>query len=252
MPTTFEYVPIFPASVNGIIRLILTGINTKHAAENTDRGRLYGVISAPFTLNLYSDAARSAAVAQGDLAAGVWGDLTALNASGVTGRVYPAANVAVDTPFVAVPTFAVDRDVFLSVNAAAAMPGYDPTDGLAAFHAEAVRQILTIHLPARLPNLYGGSGLSSYIPQGPGAPPPALPDLTRLANVDQLRSIQSQLVKFLSADQANHVEEFRNMATAAAARVDALLGELDLSNVTDETASGDVGNTISVTTFNRG
>jgi hypothetical protein len=249
----FEYVAAFGRGREQIRGLSLVGINTKHGAENTQRGRLWARVEAVpaggFAFSVYNagtfDPSALVATVTGADRQG-WLDFTG---GGLSGSVY--LDYSADASLLIVPTFAVDRDVFLDPAAAAGMPGYDPANGLTAFHAEAVRQLMTIHLPARLPNLFGGSGLSAFAPGDPAAPPPTIPDLSKIANVDQLRSIQATLVKALAAEQSNHLREFAEMATAAYARADALLGELDLANTADATTPTPADPTYTVTTWNR-
>lgn len=213
----------------------LAGISTAHDSADTDNGRLYASVTRPggvYTLDVYSSRTRSgpSRVLTGTAPAlREYFDLEAANDSGMSGRAWLEDYAADDNGVILVPTFATDRDVYAGAEAAAAMPGYDDGYGLAYFHAMAVRDILTSELPRQVPNLFGGDGLAEFVPQGPEGP--ELPDLRDLgANVDQLRVAQATLVKALSAEQAEHVEQFAAMAKAARGRFDAAMKQLGEAN----------------------
>lgn len=250
----FEYVPVFGDPNKGTVRVAsLAGVSTKHGAKHNDRGRLYGTLTKPaadYTLSLYSDLARTQKVAEGTVAAlGTWFDLAAQNASGISGRAVVDAYGADDTTILVLPTFATDRDVLIDAASCSKMPGWEGAWGLSDLHAQAVREILTSAIPAKLPHLCGGSGLASFVPHLAGS---TLPDLTKLANVDHLRLAQAALVKALSAEQREHLEEFAAIAAAARQRYEDLMDGLAAANKPEEDeAAGEESGGLGVGTWTR-
>lgn len=239
MVPVFEYIPIFGDTSKAELAVVsISGISTKHDDTHTDRGRLYGSITGggSYTLNIYSSVTRDSGslVLSGTVGAvGQYFNLTAQNTSGMTARALIKSYTADDAGLIFIPTFAVDIDVMISASACATMPGYDATYGLAYFHAMAMREILTTSLPGVLPNLFGGKGLASFVPTSSGI---ELPDLTRLANIDQLRVAQSDLVKGLSARDQEHTAEFAAMMKAAFARFDATMKNIGMINKAEDIA----------------
>jgi hypothetical protein len=167
--------------------------------------------------------------------------------------------------FICYPSFADDADVFPDPSMCAALPGYDTgleggndavaARGLAVWHAKAVKQLLTTSLPAAIPHLFGGSGLSALVPMDEDEI--SFPDLRKIANVDQLREAQAALVLAMAAGASRHLREFADMADAARDRLAAIMedirkanepADLDAMDVTDTT----VNHGISFGTFNRG
>jgi hypothetical protein len=228
----FEYVPILPAT-SAVQVAMLSGLSTRHGSTFSDRGRLYGTLSG-LTLTLYSSPAKSTPVLTGTAsAAGSYFDLSPASGSGMTGRAILTAS-GTETNLVVVPTFAVDEDVMLSATAAAKLPGYDSTYGLAHLHAQAMRQIVASSLPAAMPWLFGGSGAGAFVPHLTGI---RLPDLSRLANIDQLRRAQAELTKGLSARESEHVAEFAAIMEQCLQRFDDLMKAAAAANPQEQTAA---------------
>jgi hypothetical protein len=234
----FEYVPTLCDAAKATVRVLsIVGLSTKHDAVTSDRGRLYGAISGGNTLNLYADALQggSSLVLTGVAAAiGSIFPLTAANGSGMSGRAIIDAYSGDDASIVVLPTFATDPDVRREVHTAQQLPAYHAAWGLAYFHADAMRTILTSALPAELPHLYGKTGLSAFVPQASAA---TLPDLRLLANADQLRLAQANLTEALSCKQSIHIPSFRDMYNEAMARFDAGMAALKAANVQEQVAA---------------
>lgn len=219
----FDVVPIIQRR-DGIRIGIVTvaGVSTKHDSADTDNGRIYAdTVNAgggSWRLDLYSDFARSpgSLIARGTApAVGQYFALAEQNASGVTGRARLEGSGTATYPAILLPTFAVDADVYRSPADAAAMPGYDPDYGLASFHAAAMRQILTSDLPSVAPDLYRGSTLSAFVPLDVAA---ELPDLQKVQSSESLRNAQADLVKALSTQESEHLDEWADVAAAARER----------------------------------
>lgn len=240
----FEYVPIIGDPAKATLRVaFLSGISTAHGSEDTDHGRLYGVVSRPgdaYRLELFANVNRSAGslVASGESATlGEYFDVSEESASGISGQAAIDAFSAEDRSVIVIPTFAVDVDVYTTPAAARALPGHDESGegyGLAYLHAQAMREILTSGLPGAVPHLFGGAGLAAFVPTGADV---QLPDITKLANVDQLRVAQVHLVKAIGAEQAEGIEAFDKVAKAARARYDAVVTRLAEANTEDEEAA---------------
>jgi hypothetical protein len=246
---TFDYVPIFGGATAKLGSLIVQGVSTKHGDTKTDRGRLYVKlvkVDPTYTLTLHSAASRSdgSKVASGTVAAlSTFFDLAVQNSSGISGQASIASYESDDSTMVAVPTFAMDPDVFVQAAYVANMPGYDTTYGLGYFHARAMRQLLTTDLPRAVKFLYpGGVGLAAFVPTDPAV---TLPDLTQLA--------QAQLAKAMSAEESGHMEEWATMATAARERFDEIMAALADANTKDEEAGDQdaTNQSVSVGTWER-
>lgn len=251
----FDIVPIIQ-SRDGIRIGIVTvaGVSTSHSSTNTDAGRLYFDIVRiidGYRLDLFSDYARSdgSLVVTGEVGdVGQFFALDAANGSGVTGRARlegggdPASGIAI-------VSFATDVDILKSQGDTARFPGYDPTYGLAAFHSAAMRQILTSDLPAALPQLYRNSNLSAFAPMAQGS---ELPDLSRIQNAEALRAAQANLVKALSAQEAEHTQEFSDIAAAARARYVEALKTLTEANTAATEVATEVAAAIQFGSFVRG
>jgi hypothetical protein len=248
----FEFVFAIGDKKGADVRLALSGLSTKHGTAQNDRGRLYLYLvaaydadSAAYALaaDIYSEPTREIAgtrVAAARETGTVRGTGTRLalaptNDSGLSGWIeieqFPGVADVDSTvaagPIVLLPTFATDEDVMGSADAAAGLPGFDPTRGLALFHAKAMRQMLTTDLPSKMPHLFGGRGLAAFLPVSQMAP---LPELAKVANADALREAQATLVKALAAEDMEHVEEFRAMGAAARERYEALITDLGAAN----------------------
>lgn len=249
MTPTFEYVSVFSnASAGALSVTAVSGLSTRHDATTSDRGRLYGVMNLSagvYGLTLYSDRVRTAAVLAGTTSGlGTEFALAGANGSGLSGYARIDSYVADDNTVVAIPTFAVDADVLVNSSACARLPGFDPRFGMAYFHAQAVRQMLSADLPAYLPNLYASkSGISGYVP-GFGVVP--MPDLTGLANVDHLRMAQSALVKYRSAVEAEHTAEYADMAKLEMERYIKLLEAMRTLSILETEAADEEAATESV------
>jgi hypothetical protein len=198
----------------------VAGVSTKHGANSTDSGKLYGTIvddgAGAYHLDLFADFAKSAPskrLTSAPAALGTYFDLTEVNASGMTGRARIDGAGALASPLL-ILSFATDLDVFKDQARAATMPSYDPTYGLAAFHADAMRRILLNDLPAAIPELFRTLKISAFVPASAGA---ELPDLTKLESAESLRSAQGDLVRALAAAEANYVEEFAEIERMARA-----------------------------------
>ncbi|HLL88758.1 MAG TPA: hypothetical protein VK324_05605 [Tepidisphaeraceae bacterium] len=230
----FNYVPVLADSEKVRLSVVtLAGVSTKHGSTDTDRGRLYGTAAAQpggaVRLSLFAKVSKpaDALVLKGEGAVGEYFDLVEQNGSGMEGQARIDAHAADDAGIVVVVTFASDRDVVLAAAEAAAMPGFDDAYGLAELHATAVQTIMTEALPAAVPHLFGGRGMSAFVPHAADA---AFPDLRKLANADQLRVAQGNLVKALSFEQREHLEEFAAIAAAARVRFDEAMGRLQAGN----------------------
>lgn len=249
----FEYVPVFGDAGKATVRVAsITGLSTKHGTKTNDRGRLYGKatkVAADHVLALYSDFARTAKVAEGTVATtGTWFNLVAANASGITGRAIFDSYGSDDDSVLVVATFATDRDVLIDQISCANMPGYDGIWALSDLHAQAMRELLTSAIPAKLPHLSGGKGLASFVPLAGST----LPDLKQLANIDHLRLAQAALVKALSAEQREHLEEFAAIAAAARARYEDLMDQLAEANQAEVEKAGEEDGGMSTATWTRG
>lgn len=220
MIPAFDTIPIIQNRTG--IRLgfiVVSGVSTQHSSTHTDNGVLYAAIThnvnGSYTLRLYSDFAQSPeseVLASGEISLGAIFDLASVNDSDLTGRARLDGNGTIVNPAIVIVTFATDVDVFRDASRAAAMPGYDVEYGLASFHAAAMRQILTSDLPAALPGIYRSRKISSFVPLSVGA---ELPDLTEIETPEALRDAQAMLVKAKSATEADHTEEFAEMARLA-------------------------------------
>lgn len=233
---SYEYVPILGATGATLRVVSIDGISTKHGDTKTDRGRLYAKVTKPgsYQLDVYSRFTRQAGelVMTGTVATlATYFDLAAANTSGMTGQAIVDSYSADDSGIVLLPTFAVDHDVLIGTTDIAAMPGYDATYGLGYFHAQAMRQILAADLPRATPHLFGGVGLAAFVPTAVAA---SMPLLSTIANADQLRVAQASLVKALSAEQAEHLVEWRDIAAAARSRYEGAINNLAEANLKDE------------------
>ena len=219
----FDVVPIIQN--RGGIRIgivTVAGVSTKHDSGDTDNGRLYAdTVNAgggAWRVDLFSDYLRSpgSLVARGTAAAiGQYFALAEQNGSGVTGRMRLDGTGNATFPAIIIVSFAVDADVYKSAGDAAAMPGYDEDYGLASFHAAAMRQILTSDLPSVAPDLFRGSTLSAFVPLDTAA---ELPDLQKVQSPESLRNAQADLVKALSTQESEHLDEWADVAAAARER----------------------------------
>ena len=238
----FEYVPTFSAGAVSPVQIVnVAGLSTAHSSTSSDRGRLYGSLTAVdggFALTMYADRGMSdgSAVLAGEASSiATYFDLGSVNASGMSGRAYLSTFAGSDDTIVAVPTFAVDPDVVLLQAAAAQTPGWNASYGFGYVHAQAVRQMLTADLPSVLPDLYAGkAGLAPFVPGVPGSD---LPDLRQLANVDQLRGAQSMLVKRLAALQSEYLLEWANVADRAGQRYMAMMTAIAKASVLQREAT---------------
>jgi hypothetical protein len=250
----FDVVPIIQDRSGVYIGFAtVTGVSTKHDSADTDNGRIYFNVlqaGAEYIVTLFSDPTYAAGseIASGSGAIGELFSLAEENASGVTGRVR-LDGVGSTANGIILPTFALDVDVFKSQGDAAAMPGYDPDYGLAIFHAAAMRRLLTSDLPSALPDLYRNSGLSAFVPLGAGA---QLPDLSAIESPEAIRDAQANLVKSLSAQESEHLEEFADIADAARARFVTALAAFKAANAPKAEEKAATANTISMSYFIRG
>lgn len=253
----FDVVPIIQ-NRNGIRIGIVTvaGVSTKHDSAHTDNGRMYAdTVNAgggAWRLDLFSDFARSpgSLIARGTApAVGQYFALDEQNGSGVTGRARLDGSGNATYPAVVIPTFAVDADVYKNPDHAAAMPGYDETYGLALFHAAAMRQILTSDLPSVSPDLYRGSTISAFVPMDVAA---ELPDLQRVQSSESLRAAQADLVKALSTQESEHLQEWEDVAALARERYAAALRTFAAANAPKAAEVKAAATGISFGTFIRG
>jgi hypothetical protein len=253
----FDVVPIIQ-SRDGIRIGVVTvaGVSTAHNSSHTDNGKMYADIVAvgggSYRLDLWSDYARGGGslVARGTApAVGQYFAIAEQNASGITGRArLDGEGAPVASPIVVV-SFAVDADLFKEQNDAASLPGYDTTFGLAAFHAAAMRRLLTSDLPSAVPELFRGKKLAAFTPLALGT---EFPDLSQIQNPESLRDAQANLVKSLSAQEAEHLEEFRELAELARERFAAAIGAFRSANAPAVEAVATANNAISFGTWRRG
>lgn len=233
----FEYVPVIQDTSAAKLKVVsISGLSTKHGDAHHTRGRLYGQVTAGYKLDVYADPARASKVLSGTGSAyGEYFDLTAENGSGLSGRAIIESFSSTATPIL-IPTFAIDADVIVAQSACAQLPGYDESDGLAAFHAAAMREILTAGLPAILPALFGGNGLAAFTPDAVGI---ELPDLRLLANPDMLRVAQGHLAKALSAREAETAVEWQKIAEVEYQRYAQAMDRLAALNLDEKEAAAD-------------
>lgn len=253
---SFEYISIIGDPAKAVLKVAyIDGISTKHDSDDTDRGRLYASLvktGDTYTLDIFSNVAKDAGsrVLTGQTnSLQAYFELTEVDSSGMSGRAWIDSFESADANIILLPTFAVDRDVVVSAGECERYPGYDDEEGFAEFHAQAVQEIMTSGLPMAVPSLFGGAGLAAFVPQGQNS---KLPDLTKIANPDQLRVAQKHLVKALSAEQAEHLEEWALVAKAARERYDEAMQSLALGNTVDEeTAVSESPVTYEVGSFRR-
>jgi len=228
----YEYVPVLGSVGNATVRALrIVGLSTIHGDAFSDRGRLYASLAGPagsYTLTLYADAAHTQPVSAGSVASlGTTFNLAATGGRAITGRAIVDAYTADEPNLLLMPTFAVDEDVQVIPQTAASLPGYDGQWGLGFFQARAARRIMAQDLPAKAPYLYGGGALAGMLPEtGFGK----LPDLSTIANVDQLREAQAWLVKFLCGMESAHVQEMRDLAKACMEAYQACMDEVAEAN----------------------
>jgi len=233
----FDFIPIIQES--GKVRLrvvVLSGVSTRHESPSTRDGKIFARITPnwpvqdQFTFEGFTDPARLPAdrVLYGvALNAGEQFELVEDNSSGMSGKaIIDDGTREVVNPILIV-SFATDEDVFGSYRFAQGMPGYDSSYGLAAYHARAMRQILTSILPEAVPQFYAGKTLSAFEPL---ASADELPELGLIRNPAALEKLQADLVKQLSAEEAENTEEFADMADKARQRVAAGLKSIALAN----------------------
>lgn len=283
---SFEYVPVISKADKVAIRiaairnLSTVGLGAGPGTGSTDRGRMFGRVTTAggvVSVKLYADPARAVEICTGigavaDIATGNWINLT----TGASGNHDENARLAVTSlyagadprtaDFICFPSFADDADIFPDPSMCAALPGYDTglqgggdeekARGLAIWHVKAVKQLLTVYLPAAIPHLFGGGGLSALVPMDEEEI--SFPDFRKIANVDQLREAQATLALALAADASRHLKEFRDIADAARERLKEIMEAIRLANepadieadATMEAEQGHGG--ISFGTFNRG
>lgn len=205
----FEYVPVIQDTAAAKLKVVsIAGLSTKHGDANSTRGRLYGLVSG-LSLEVYADPWHTRLVLAGTGSAyGEYFDLAEQSDSGLSARAIIESCSSTGLPIL-IPTFAIDSDVMAVEASCAQLPGYDATDGLAAYHAAAMREILTAGLPAVLPALFGGNGLAAFTPDAADA---ELPNIRLLANPDMLRVAQGHLVKALVAREAETADNWKEIA----------------------------------------
>jgi hypothetical protein len=232
----FDYIPVIGDRNAAHLRVItVSGVSTKHDSTHTQAGRMFGRITPDFpevgrfVLEVFNDFGRAALsrILYGEATEpGTPFSLIPDNGSGLTARAIIKDESRVVNDFVMVVSFATDSDV-LDAAAAARMPGFDPAYGLAVFHAQAMRTILASHLPEAVPHLYVGKNVSAFVPLQSAD---QLPDITTIRNADTLRTVQADMVKALSAQRAEHLEEFAEMAALARERVSSNLASIRNAN----------------------
>lgn len=249
----FDYVPIIQDKAKaelGVVSII--GLSTKHGAATHDRGRLYATVtfaSGTYTVSFYANAGRTTLVARGTTAAlNAYFDLTAQGGSGISGKAWISAYSRDSSDIILVPTFAVDADVDPRPGAVAAAPGYDEDFGLAFLHAQAMKEILANDLPAQIPHLFGGTGISGFVPGQPGL---KLPELSKIANVDGLRVAQGSLVKAMSFETQEHLEESAAVAKQARDRYDTQMARVGEANTVEKETPPDTAPGISTFSWAR-
>lgn len=234
MPTpSFRFIPLLGDPSKALLRLVrIDGLSTVHNDAHSDAGTLYvSITGTPTVVTCYADMDRTAAVLQGTAPApGQAFALSQLNGSGLSGSAVLESYAAPDLDAVALVSLAGDADVALDLTDAQAMKGYDGTYGLAFLHAQAQRDVLCTHLPARVPHLYPGKvGINGYTPGQLSSRD--IPDLRRIAGWGQLREAQAAYVKARSFQQAEHLEEAREVASEASKRFMALMDDIAKANV---------------------
>lgn len=262
----FDHVVIFhpKAGATVAVKVVsLSGITTLHGDNRTQyRGVLFGQViqtlpgGVPtYTLSLYNHPRKQ----PGDLvASGVttalaaYFDLGEQNDSGVTGRAWVDAYLADALHFQVIPTFAVDSDVHADGAEITEWPGWTPEWGLARIHAEAMSELLSVHLPAAVPNLMGGKGAAGFIPEAENI---SLPGLEKVAGTGLLRSAQAALVKMKVATQLEHTDEWAAIRDAAEARFETIMEKLTALSIAEkeaaETQGEAFGGGVEVGTFRR-
>jgi hypothetical protein len=258
----FVYVPVFADAGLDIRFAFVKGLSTRREDGHTDRGRMYGLITpsgadAVVTLHSAYDRAADSLQAQGtitaaDVAAGNWVDLVDLS-QGARVKLAAMPTTAAARKFLIVPTFATDLDVDPDPDVCAAFPGYGGVWGLAMWHAAAMREIMTVGLPSRIPHLFGELGMAAMVPMEEAEI--RIPDLRKLASVDSLRIAQANLVKALSAESLYHQDEWRQIADAARARYEKIMDDLGLANAPREETAAEAApdnSGIGFGTWNRG
>jgi hypothetical protein len=283
---SFEYVPVISKldkvgiRIAAIRNLSTVGPGAGPGTGSTDRGRMFGRVTANgdvLTVKLYADPARAVEICTGtgsldDLYFNRFIDLT----TGANGTHDENARLAVtslyagDDPrtadFICFPSFADDADIFPDPSMCASLPGYDTglqgggdvqkARGLAIWQVKAVKQLLTVNLPAAIPHLFGGNGLSALVPMDEAEI--SFPDFRKIANVDQLREAQAALALAMAADANRHLREFRDMADDARERLKQIMEDIRLANEpadveADETSEAIEGHGgISFGSFERG
>lgn len=234
MTPTFRYIPVLGNLAKCDLRVVqVDALSTKHDNTNSDGGALYASVvgGSGIAVNLYADPLRTRLVlsgAAGDV--GQYATLTAQSGSGLSGRAYVASYAQDDSDIVVLASFATDVDVMFSQASCQGLagPAYDTTYGLAALHAQAMREILASALPAAVPHLFGKEGLAPYVPGQVG---PAIPDLRKMANVGQLRQAAGALAKAITAEQQEHLADMAAIAVAARARYVAIMQAVAAANV---------------------
>jgi hypothetical protein len=220
----FSFIPIIGDGRAALRMVSLRGVSTKHGSTDTDRGLMYATINkvgATHTLSLYSDAARTAKVAEGTTDnLEEFFDLAQQNASGISGQAI-IKDYTAPSKLVLVVSFAVDSDIQSNVDEMQNYPGYDPDEyGLAAIIADAMKSIMTSGLPAAAPKLYSGAPISPFMPASDAA---ELPDLLKIANPEALRQATASLAKAMSWQQQEHQDEAKDLADRARARYDSIM-----------------------------
>lgn len=267
----FEYIPVIQDTSKMRIQVAsCAGFSTRQAGASTGGGRLYGTLEFEVgfhtaTASFYRDTARSdllvaTVVPVADVGAWITTDATAdgeiirFRIKEFNGATAEAVDAIAAIRFIAIVSFAVDADVASADASLALFPGYDAEDGLAHYHALAMREILTVDLPARVPNLFGGLGLATFLSAEPEEV--ELPDLRTLVNADALRMAQAALTKAMSAEENEHQQEWRDIAEMARARYAAVMDSIEAANAPKESDAADTRPDESVGTsfgrFNRG
>lgn len=260
----FDFVPIIQDTGAVHFRVIvIAGLSTKHGATSSAMGQLFGrmfpdiPVAGQVTVEVFNDMGRAAParVLYGvSVAFGEYFDLIGDNQSGITARAIVDNGNHVVSDSILIPTFATDVDVLKDANAAARFPGYDPVYGLAEFHATAMRVLLASHLPQAVPHLYAGRNVSAFVPLRTAR---ELPDIRDIRNPGALRQAQADLVKALSAQEREHLEEWRDIANLARQRFQGDLVSIREANPAPEipdvtTESPGVGVVTQVSSWRRG
>jgi hypothetical protein len=230
----FDYIPIIQDTGKVFLRaIVVTGYSTKVGDESSLDGRLYCRITPGigiYTVEVFEDSSFDVdgLLMSGEIeSTGSWFNLDEQNTSGLTGRAILGEGSNEVSESVAIVTFATDSDIMSKAGEISAFPGYDSEYGLAYFHAQAMRILLTSFLPQAIPHLFIGKNLSAFLPLTSVL---SLPDITKIRNPAALERVQADLVKELSATQREYLDEWAAMATGARGRIKEYLASIKEEN----------------------